>query len=195
MQHWFHCNATATATPVRHIHTQLICAPSIEQLKMLVRQPPSQPALSCAAATFTCGPNRHRLLFPPAVHARAHMQEQTEVGAGPNRRRPRSRPRCACVRTCRNKQKEVLDAVSSQCEEMETKVHEQEVQAVAEMRNLEASVSRYHQLAHRLKLIPVSQAGRGQGQRGLRSTDPKPGTWRRACRTTTSWRTGSSSFR
>ncbi|KAG1675041.1 hypothetical protein FOA52_002698 [Chlamydomonas sp. UWO 241] len=56
----------------------------------------------------------------------------------------------------RNKTKEVLDAVSSQCEEMETKVHQQEVASVAEMRNLEASVSRYHQLCHRLKLMPAS---------------------------------------
>jgi hypothetical protein len=41
-----------------------------------------------------------------------------------------------CVPIRSNKTKEVLDAVSSQCEEMETKVHQQEVASVAEMRNL-----------------------------------------------------------
>ena len=56
----------------------------------------------------------------------------------------------------RTKQKELLEAVTSQCEEMERKVHQQEVQVVAEGRALDASASRYNQLAHRLKLIPAS---------------------------------------
>eukprot|EP00798_Chlamydomonas_sp_ICE-L_P031181 gene31181-6325_t len=56
----------------------------------------------------------------------------------------------------RSKQKEVLEAISSQCEEMERKVHSQEVQVVAELKTLDSSVVRYNQLAHRLKLVPAS---------------------------------------
>jgi kinetochore protein NDC80 len=56
----------------------------------------------------------------------------------------------------RTRQKEVLEAITGQCEEMERKVHQQEVQVVAEGRALDASASRYNQLAHRLKLIPAS---------------------------------------
>lgn len=43
----------------------------------------------------------------------------------------------------RTKQKELLEAVTAQCEEMERRVHQQEVQVVAEGRALDASASRY----------------------------------------------------
>mmetsp|Transcript_33184 Transcript_33184/g.73361 ORF Transcript_33184/g.73361 Transcript_33184/m.73361 type:complete len:629 (+) Transcript_33184:314-2200(+) len=56
----------------------------------------------------------------------------------------------------RTKQKEVLDSVISQCEEMERKVHQQEVQTVSELKVVEGNVVRYNQLAHRLKLVPAS---------------------------------------
>jgi t-SNARE complex subunit (syntaxin) len=44
---------------------------------------------------------------------------------------------------CRSRQREVVDAVSSQCEDLEAKVHQQEVQYVSVIKSLEA---RYVQL-------------------------------------------------
>jgi len=56
----------------------------------------------------------------------------------------------------RSKQKEVLEAVSSQAEELEQKTHQQEVQIVAALKSLDANASRYNQMAHRLKLVPAT---------------------------------------
>lgn len=54
----------------------------------------------------------------------------------------------------RTKQSEVLESERAKVEEMERKVHEQEVQMVRVLTSLESTAERYNKLAHRLKLIP-----------------------------------------
>ncbi|PNW86849.1 hypothetical protein CHLRE_02g098300v5 [Chlamydomonas reinhardtii] len=56
----------------------------------------------------------------------------------------------------RNKQNEMLNSEKEKCEQMECKVHEQEVQIVHRLTALESTVERYNKLAHRLKLIPAT---------------------------------------
>ncbi|GFR50162.1 hypothetical protein Agub_g12327 [Astrephomene gubernaculifera] len=56
----------------------------------------------------------------------------------------------------RKKQAEALQSEQAKCEEMERKVHEQEVQIVRGLTALESTVERYNKLAHRLKLVPAT---------------------------------------
>ncbi|KXZ44538.1 hypothetical protein GPECTOR_65g156 [Gonium pectorale] len=56
----------------------------------------------------------------------------------------------------RHKQQEMLDSEQAKVQQMERKVHEQEVQMVHVLTGLEATAERYNKLAHRLKLVPAT---------------------------------------